>query len=166
MIGESSSPYMSRTRKSAGIYCSWILTMTSLTTPSGNLNDWSAICNWIYVGYKGNQIIHRIPVLTLHCSLIQCHRRCERRWCFWLCIWWLELLDHLSWLEMARVAYDHSLCWERWSVELSLQVHAWSSSTFCCFYCSSSLALIVVLAFLVGWIASELQELSGCGSWM
>ena len=52
-VSSSSSP-MSRTMKSTGVKWSCILTMTSFAIPSGNQIDWSAICNCIYVGYKGS----------------------------------------------------------------------------------------------------------------
>ena len=54
MIGvSSSSSPMSKTMKLVGAKWSCILTIMSFAIPSGNQIDWSAICNCIYVGYKG-----------------------------------------------------------------------------------------------------------------
>ena len=50
----SSSSPMSKTMKSVGAKWLCILTITSFAIPSGNRIDWSAICNCIYVGYKGS----------------------------------------------------------------------------------------------------------------
>ena len=52
-VSSSSSP-MSKTMKSIGAKWLCILTKTSFAISSRNRIDWFAICNCIYVGYKGS----------------------------------------------------------------------------------------------------------------
>ena len=156
-IGDSSSPCMSRTRKFVGIYLSCILTMTFLTMPSGNLSDWSAICNWIYLGYKGK--LSNKSSYTFLDIMLQLDPVSQM-----VSVKVMSLIVHSMigtrgshlFVGNGWVAYDHFLYWQHWLVEQFLQVLAGVCSS-SIFYCSSFWVLLVLIALLV-WKDQDAQE--------